>query len=179
MSEKNGNTDWMINNWSGKLLWDEELKTYFTNLTASADCTLLSRKMAVEGFIDFWASAAANPTDPKSIFAKNIAATHKVVSTQTLERSEWDNTTLAKGDLTQEVNKLKKQAGKDIIVYGGATFISALIEAELIDEFQLFINPTALGDGTNIFHKRTNLKLIKAQSFACDVTLLNYQLPQK
>lgn len=175
MSEKDGNTDWMINNWSGELLWDDELKSYFTALTASADCTLLSPKMAAEGFIDFWASAAANPADPKAAFAKNITATHKVVPTKTLERSAWDNTTLVKGDLIEVVNKLKSQAGKNIIVYGGATFISALIKAGLINEYQLFINPTALGEGINIFHQITKLKLIKARSFTCGVTLLNYE----
>jgi dihydrofolate reductase len=175
MSEKDGNTDWMIYSWGGPWNWDKELRKYFINLTASVDCVLLSRKMAVEGYIGYWAGVAANPNDPQDAFAKNVVAAHKVVFTKTLERSEWDNTELAKGDLKKEVNRLKKQEGKNMIVYGGATFVSALIEAGLIDEYQLFINPTALGSGTSIFKKRTNLKLVQSRSFDCGVTVLKYE----
>jgi len=175
MSEKDGNTDWMVYNWGSEWTWDDELRKYFINLTASVDCTLLSRKMAVEGYIDYWASVAANPNDPQSAFAKNVVAAHKVVFTKTLEQSEWDNTELAKGDLKKEVKKLKKQEGKNMMVYGGATFVSALIEAGLIDEYLLFINPTALGSGTSIFKKRTNLQLVNERSFVCGVTVLKYE----
>jgi len=70
----------------------------------------------------------------------------KVVFTKTLVISEWVNTILAKGDFANEITQLKKQAGKDIIAYGGASFVSALIQQELIDEFHLYINPTAFGE---------------------------------
>ena len=175
MSEKNGNTDWMIYSWGNPWTWDDELRKYFINLTESTDCILLSRKMAEEGYFDYWAGVAVNTDLPQSVFAKHIVAVHKVIFTKTLEKSEWDNAELAKGDLTKEVNKLKKQKGENMMVYGGATFVSALIEAGLIDEYQLFINPTALGSGTSIFKKRTDLQLISEQSFDCGVTVMKYK----
>jgi dihydrofolate reductase len=62
-------------------------------------------------------------------------------------KSIWKNTELAKGDFVHAINQLKNQKVKDIIVYGGATFVSSLINVGLIDEFHLFVNPTALGNG--------------------------------
>lgn len=100
------------------------------------------------------------------------------VFTKTLEKSEWDNTVLAKGDLVDEITKLKKQDGKDIIAYGGATFVSALIKHGLIDEFHLFINPTAIGNGMSIFKEldnKQNLMLVKSTSFDCGIVVLNYE----
>lgn len=64
---------------------------------------------------------------------------------------QWDNTELPKGDLADEIKKLKDQGGKDIIVYGGNSFVTALIREGLIDEFHLFVNPVALGHGEPIF----------------------------
>lgn len=102
-----------------------------------------------------------------------------MVFTGTLEKSEWDNTVLAKGDLVDEITKLKEQEGKDIIVYGGATFVTALIKHGLIDEFHLFINPVAIGSGMTIFNgldKIQNLTLIRSTSFNCGIVVLHYEL---
>jgi dihydrofolate reductase len=81
--------------------------------------------------------------------------------------------------LIDEINALKKQTGKDIIAYGGAGFVSALIKEGLIDEFHLFVNPTAIGNGLAIFnelHGKQGLKLIKATAFHCGVAVLHYEL---
>jgi len=81
-----------------------------------------------------------------------------------------DNTVLAKGDLVEEITNLKRRNGKDIIAYGGATFVSALIKHGLVDEFHLFINPTAIGNGMSIFKEldsKQNLILVKSTSFGC------------
>jgi dihydrofolate reductase len=84
---------------------------------------------------------------------------------------------LAKGDLVEEINKLKKQTGKDIMAYGGATFVSALIKHGLIDEYHLFVSPTAIGIGMAIFKEldsKQNLALVKSRSFDCGIVVLNY-----
>ena len=91
------------------------------------------------------------PDDPSSIdrshaFAKKMIDTPKIVFTKTLKKSQWPNTDIATGDLTDEISKLKNMKGKDIIVYGGASFDSSLIRAGLTDEFHLFINPVAIGN---------------------------------
>ena len=160
----NGELDWVV--WD----WDDELKNYVTEITEPVDCIVLGRKLA-QGFIPHWAS------HPEQEGADKMNGTPKVVFTKTLEKSEWDNTVLAKGDLVEEITKLKKKDGKDIIAYGGAAFVSFLIKEGLIDEFHLLINPTAIGNGMAIFKElngRQELKLIKSKSFDCGIVLLNY-----
>ncbi len=167
----NGEMDWTV--WD----WDDELKKYVTEITESMDCIVLGRKLA-QGFIPHWARVAANPSEPEFAAGKKFTDTPKVVFTKTLTESEWENTVLAKGDLVEEITKLKKQDGKDIIAYGGATFVSALIQQGLIDEFHLFINPTAIGDGMTIFKELDNkekLRLVKSTSFECGIVVLNYR----
>jgi dihydrofolate reductase len=162
----NGEMDWMVFN------WDNELKKYVTEITESFDCIVLGRKLA-QGFIPHWAS------NPEQEGADKFNSTKKIVFTKTLDKSEWDNTILAKGDLVDEITKLKNQDGKDIIVYGGSTFVSALIKKGLVDEFHLFINPTAIGSGLTIFNElnnRQNLTLIKSIPFDCGIVVLNYKL---
>ena len=162
----NGEMDWMA--WD----WDDALKNYVTAITAPVDCIILGRKLA-EGFIPHW---AANPEQEGADKMNNTA---KVVFTKTLDKSDWPNTVFSKGNLVDEISQLKKQQGKDIIVYGGGTFVTSLIKAGLIDEFHLFINPSAIGNGMTIFKGREtkqkmNLKL--AQQFKCGIALLCYEL---
>src|SRR4030043_1130908 len=161
----NGEMDWMTFN------WDNELNKYVGEITEPVDCIVLGRKLA-QGFIPHWAS------HPEEEGADKFNSTKKVVFTKTLDKSEWGNTVLAKGDLVDEITKLKKQEGKDIIAYGGATFVSALIKQGLIDEFHLFINPTAIGNGMTIFKEldsKQNLTLVKSTSFGCGIVVLNYE----
>lgn len=102
----------------------------------------------------------------------------KIVFTKTLDKSVWENTELAKGNLVDEVNELKNQNGKDIIVYGGSDFVSNLVKENLIDEFYLFVNPVALGQGVAIFDKLDQwqqLKLVKSKAFDCGIILLHYE----
>ncbi len=182
IADVNGKTDWMVWNWGPEWTWDHQLRNYFNDLKASIDCVLLSRKMAVEGFIHHWAEIAKDSNNPQSGFAKNITKAKKIVFTKTLSKSEWPNTELATGDLVTEINQLKNQSGKDIIVYGGAAFVSALIQAGLIDEYHLFVNPTILGNGKAIFRSledKQNLSLVKSISFECDVAVLCYRPKRK
>lgn len=102
---------------------------------------------------------------------------YQVVFSKTLKKSKWDTTFLAKGDLIDEITNLKKQEGKDIIAYGGATLVSALIRHQLVDEFHLFVNPAAIGKGLTIFNElehTQNLTLLKATPFDCGIVVLKY-----
>ncbi|HEY6626688.1 MAG TPA: dihydrofolate reductase family protein [Ignavibacteriaceae bacterium] len=121
----NGELDWMTWNWS------DDIKNYVTELHDTIDTILLGRKMT-DGFVKHWQSV--EPGTEEYPFAKKMVDYPKVVFTKTLNKSEWKNTTLAKGNLSEEVNSLKNQSGKDIIVYGGAGFVSSLIKENLIDE---------------------------------------------
>jgi dihydrofolate reductase len=166
-----GEMDWMTFN------WDEGLIKYVTDLTNPIDCIVLGRRLA-EGFIPHWANVAANPENPEVEAGKKFTNTHKVVFTKTLDQSRWDNTVVAKGNLTEEINGLKKQAGGDIIAYGGASLVSSLIRENLIDEYHLFINPVAIGKGLSIFNhldSRLSLQLVQARSFECGIVVLCYK----
>lgn len=139
----NGENDWMT--WKP----DTEFIEFLSSLLDSSDTLLLGRKLA-DGFIKHWENEAEkNPVHP---FAKKIAAISKVVFSKTLDKSAWNNTNLAKGNLAEEIASLKKQNGKDILVFGGAGFVSSLIKEKLIDEYHLILNPTAMGNGLTIFN---------------------------
>ena len=127
--------------------WDlDSIKQYVIDLSDSTDTIIIGRKLAVD-YIPFWQDTFTKPDDPMYEFAKRIVAAKKIVFTKTLEKSIWPNTELAKGDLVNEVKKLKAQSGKDIVVYGGSSFVAALIKEGLIDEYQFYINPVVLGKG--------------------------------
>ncbi len=168
----NGEMDFMV--WD----WDEEGKKYVSKLTDSIDCILLGRKLA-EGFIPYWEKVASNPNDLQYLFGKKMNDTPRVVFSRKLNESEWKNARLAKGELATEINRLKNQNGKNIIAYGGGTFVSSLIKEGLVDEFQMFVNPVAIGNGMPIFKEldsKQELILIKAIPFACGIVVLNYEL---
>ena len=108
----NGEMDWMV--WD----WDDKLKNYVFELTEPVSTIILGRKMT-DGFISYWSDIMmTKPDDPFYDFAKKMIETPKVVFTKTLRKSQWVNTALATGDLTEEIMRLKSENGKDIIVYG-------------------------------------------------------------
>lgn len=160
--------------------WDDALNRYVADINEPVDCIVLGRKLA-EGFIPHWALVADNPDHPEYATGKKYTDTHKVVFTRTLDQSAWPNTVLAKDDLVDDIARLKAQEGQDIIAYGGATFVSALIAHGLIDEYHLFVNPVVVGDGLPIFQelrRKQDLTLVKATPFACGIVALRY-MPER
>lgn len=167
----NGEMDWMT--WN----WDNELKNYVNILHEPVDTILLGKNMT-DGFVRHWEAVTTKPADESYDFARKMVDTPKVVFSRTLNKSSWNNTELAKGDFVDVINTMKKQPGNDIIVYGGSTFVSSLVKAGLIDEYNLFINPSAIGKGMPIFsslNTAAKLKLIKATPFACGIVAMQYQ----
>jgi dihydrofolate reductase len=135
-----------------------------------------------DGFVSYWEKIVNNkPDNPDFSLAKKMADTPKVVFSKTLDRSAWNNTTLANGNLVEEIADLKKQAGKDIIVYGGAGFVSSLIKEWLIDEYHIFVSPTAIGNGMTIFKsldRTQNFSVIQSRFYSCGITVLSYKSQQ-
>jgi dihydrofolate reductase len=163
--------------WMGGLL-DDELIKYEYKLHEPVDTILLGRKMT-DGFISIWSNVMNKPDDPWYAVAKKMIETPKVVFTKTLNKSDWPNTDIATGDLIEEVSKIKSQNGRDIIVYGGASFDSSLIKEKLIDEFYLFVNPIVMGSGKTIFKdlkEIQKLTLIDSKVFDCGLVLLHYEV---
>ena len=167
----NGEMDWMVG------LLDDELIKYAYKITEPVDTILLGRKMT-DVFISYWLNVMSKPDDPWYAFSKKMIETPKVVFTKTLNKSRWINTDIATGDLIEEVSKIKSQSGRDIVVYGGASFDSSLIKEKLIDEFYLFINPVAIGNGMTIFKDLKEIQkysLIESKVFESGKVLLRYE----
>lgn len=171
-----GEMDWMT--WN----WDEALVKYTQALTDSVDTIVLGRRLA-EGFIPHWAGVAADAGNPEHAAGRKFTDTPKVVFSRTLDASHpaangWTNTVVAGGGLAEEIHRLKGEEGKDLIAYGGAAFVSSLIKENLIDEYHLFVNPAAIGQGLSIFGQggsRQELKLVKAHPFDCGIVVLHYE----
>jgi len=156
---------------------DEEFRNFSIANLEGVDCIILGRITAV-GFIPYWAAVAENPNDPDRLLGKRLTEIPKVVFSKTLEKSEWKNATLANGELVDEINNLKNQAGKNIIVYGGDSFVASLMKNDLIDEYYLAVNPADIDNGLPILKElesKQNRALIKSETFDCGmVVLLQY-----
>jgi dihydrofolate reductase len=168
----NGEMDWMVG------LLDDKIIKYENEFIESIDTILLGRKMT-DVFISYWSDVIKNkPDDPWYAFAKKMIEIPKVVFTKTLNKSKWINTDIATGDLTDEIIKLKSRDGKDMVVYGGASFDSSLIKLGLIDEFLLFINPVAIGNGMTIFKDLNEIQkfnMVESIPFDSGEVLLHYE----
>lgn len=165
----NGELNWMV--WD----WSDDLKEYVKKLTESIDLILMGRKMSKD-FLEYWQEAVKKP-EPVEDFANEMVNTPKIIFSKTIHEPDpsWINVTVSNGDLKEVVTELKNKPGKDIIVYGGANFVSQLIQLDLIDELHLFINPVAIGEGMEIFLGNTKLELVNALSFNCGVVLMEYR----
>jgi dihydrofolate reductase len=173
--------EWQLWGWGEHSEWDEELKRDFNLHFARLETILLSRKMAEEGYLDHWGRAAKRyPADPFYAFAKRITDLRKVVLTDKLKKSAWPRTDVRGGDLGTAVREMKSEGGGDIGVFGGAGFASALIEAGVVDEFQFYINPAALGAGPRIFEASgfRRLKLLNAKAYPSGMIVSRYANPE-
>ncbi len=103
-----------------------------------------------------------------------------MVST-TLDKAEWKNSHLIKGDVVAEIQKLKNQPGKDINIVGSGTLTCSLIEAGLVDELQLMLCPVVAGGGKRLFDGANFtqfMKVLEVRSFSSGMTYLRFQ-PEK
>ena len=169
VARPNGEQDWMTWNPDVKLL------EFINSLIDSSDTLLLGRKMT-DSFVNHWENAFKN--NPDTPLAKKLVDISKVVFTKTLDKSTWNNTILAKGKLSEEIANIKNQKGKDIIVFGGACFVTSLIKEGLIDEFHLIVNPVAIGNGMTIFKSlERTLKFtpIESKLYAGGKTVLSFK----
>jgi dihydrofolate reductase len=141
---------WTVWDWGPQWTWGEELQRDFHATFDGIDTVLLSRKMVEEGYIDHWTrTAEAHADDPRYAFARRVVELPKVVVTSQSFESRWPRTTIATGALVEQVHAVKEQGRA--ICFGGAGFASALVRHGLVDEYQLYVNPTAVGRGTSIF----------------------------
>ncbi|SDM13596.1 Dihydrofolate reductase [Pedobacter antarcticus] len=165
-----GELDWLV--WD----WDDNLKAHVSKQTENVDCILLGRKLA-DGFIPHWQSLQENP-ETADASSEKMVNTPKIVFSATANAQDWKNTMVISSDAETFIRQLKSQPGKDIMVYGGCSFVSYLIDSGLIDEFHLYMNPVAIGGGLPVFRKSTEniqLRLTQSLSFSSGIVLLQYE----
>lgn len=157
-----------------KLDWvvlDEDFFAYARDMLRSAD-TLLFGRATYEHMAAYWPSA------PKDEIAGAMNHLPKVVFSRTLERAEWDNSRLVKGDAAEEIAKLKQQPGKEMVILGSAKLASSLLPLGLIDEYRVILNPILIGAGHPLFEgtqDRIRFKLQKTRLLSSGVVVLYYQ----
>jgi len=167
----NGELDWM---WIGKR--DEAILQSVIELADSCDTILLGRRMTRE-FIDYWENVLDNQSaSAEQPLAKLMVNLRKIVFSRSQTAIKGRNAEMENGDLATAVHALKKQPGKDIMVYGGAAFVSSLISQNLVDEYYIFRRPVAIGNGLSIFKEQRPLELESSITYK-NGTLLNKYLP--
>ncbi|HEU4436803.1 MAG TPA: dihydrofolate reductase family protein [candidate division Zixibacteria bacterium] len=150
-------------------VWDEEMEKEAHETLDSVDAILLGR-VAYQLFADYWPKA-------KDSIAPKLNRLPKIVFSKTLEKTEWNNSGLFKGDIRKEFSEAKAAPGKDFILYGGGSIASTFMRLGLIDEYRLIVNPVVLGSGRPLFNgnARMNLELFKTRNFKCGNVMLYYQ----
>ena len=157
---------------------DDELHAFYTNLLGEVD-TVLFGKNTYQLMVDFWPYAKEYPSSTKSMikFADKYNSIHKIVFSKTLDKVNWNNTDLVKGNAVEEVIKLKQDAGKNLSV-GGINLASSLMKEGLIDECWFLVQPIILGNGRRLFDglkARFNLKLMGSGKLKSGVVVLHYE----
>ena len=157
--------------------WDHEVIKFCVDNLDNVDTILLGRNTA-QDLIPFWDEVATDASHPDFALGKRISEIPKVVLSNTLTDHSWKNTTLISGNINHEIRKLKKSKGEAILVYGGASFASSLIQNHLVDEFYFLLNPFCLGKGVTIFQPKNDVELftfIESTPFPCGTVMLNYK----
>jgi dihydrofolate reductase len=153
--------------------WNDEMVKYKSDELAAADALLLGRT-TYEVFAAAWPSM----TDEEGGAEMNGYPKH-VVSTTLQESLGWNNSTLMKGDVGEEVEELKQQEGKDILVFGSAQLVRKLMEHDRIDEYRLMVFPIIVGKGKHLFEDGEDgriLELVNSKTFGTGVVSLAYRL---
>jgi dihydrofolate reductase len=161
---------------------DEEIHQHYNELLRNAD-TLIYGRITYQLMESYWPSVVKIPTGNKPMdeFAVLIDNISKIVFSRTLNNVDWKNAKLATKGIKEEVSALRQQAGKDILV-GSRSLIVALLNLNLIDEFQLTVQPIILGNGLSLLKNisdRINLKLLKTKTFSAGSITLYYEPAKK
>jgi dihydrofolate reductase len=140
----------------------------------SASDTMLLGRVTYEEFAGYWPQQTSQDVD----IADYMNNTPKVVVSNSLDKVEWQNSTLIKGNVAEELTKLKQQPGKNIGMTGSGTLVRSLLRDGLLDELRLLVHPIVVGSGKRLFEGgigQTPLKLVDSKTFSTGVLYLTYQ----
>jgi dihydrofolate reductase len=150
--------------------WNDEIAEFKGEESSASDALLLGR-VTYQGFAAAWPESEDEGAD-------YFNGVRKYVVSETLEEPlEWNNSTLLKDDIVEEVTRLKQQDGKDIAVHGSATLVQTLMQHDLVDRYRLLVYPVVVGKGKRLFEEGipATLKLQRSQSFSSGVVALVYE----
>lgn len=168
---------WTLWNWGENCPWDKALKKRFNKTFAGIDTVLLSGPMAKD-YIRHWTRMCEQRAgDPDFAFTGRIVAAHKRVISRSVTAIRQPRTSIGRGSLPAELAALKEGGGGDIICFGGVRFARALLAADLVDELQLYVNPTVIVAGSSIFREARQMRCIDAVSYDCGIVVQRY-VPQ-
>ena len=156
---------------------DDELHQHYTDLLRKAGTIIYGRKTFE--LMEYWKSVIENPTGNKATdgFAKAIDAISKIVYSRSMVSVDWKNTNLKKDIVKDEILDLKRDSEKDLLV-GSPSLIVQLGNLGLVDEYQLGVQPTVVGEGLTLFKKineRIDLKLLGSKTFGSGAVFLYYE----
>jgi dihydrofolate reductase len=127
----------------------------------------------------YWPGVLNNPnaSEHSKAHARWVDKATKIVFSTTMKKADWNNTIVINDNIAEEINRLKQQPGKDLVIFGSPGLSHSFMELDLIDEYQLTLNPVLLGSGKPVYQNiknKTNLKLVKATPLKSGVVGLHY-----
>jgi dihydrofolate reductase len=170
MEDPGGSESFRHGGWSFEISRGDEGDKFKLDEAMSADALLLGRA-TYEGFAEAWPTREGE-------FADKFNTMPKYVVSSTLEDPAWSNSTVLKGDLAEEVAKLKEAHDGDVVVHGSAQLAQGLLERDLVDELRLMVFPVVLGTGKRLFGDTSDkkaLRLVDSKVVGDGVTILTYE----
>jgi dihydrofolate reductase len=165
---------------NGAMSWakfgnDDPEYAAFVAQNAGGGGELLFGRVTYDMMASYWPTPIASQHMPE--VAKGMNSSPKVVFSRTLDKAAWNNTRLLKGDLLEEVRKLKEESGPGMAILGSGSVIAQLAQANLIDEYQVMVDPVALGKGRSMFdgmRDKLSLRLTASRVFKNGKVHLSY-----
>jgi dihydrofolate reductase len=153
--------------------WNDEIANFKGEESLASDALLLGR-VTYEGFAAAW----PNSTDQGADYFNGV---RKYVVSTMLDKADWNNSVLIKNNVVEEINRLKQQDGKNIIVHGSGRLIETLMQHDLVDEYRLLVYPVVLGTGQRLFESenKAKLKLVDSKVVSSGVLALVYEPDRK
>jgi len=170
MEAPGGGEDFRHGGWTFEINRGDEGDKFKLDEAFSSEALLLGR-VTYEGFAEAWPSREGE-------FADKFNTMPKYVVSSTLENPEWNNSTVLKGDVAEEVAKLRQKHDGDVVVHGSARLVQTLVEHDLVDEFRLMVFPVVLGSGKRLFGETSDkkpLRLTDSKMVGDGVAILVYE----
>jgi dihydrofolate reductase len=170
MEDPGGSEDFKHSGWSFEISRGDEGNQFKLDETLASEALLLGR-VTYEGFADAWPQRSGE-------FADKFNEMPKYVVSSTMDDPDWNNTTVIKGDVREQVARLKQEIDGDIVVHGSAQLVQTLLEHDLVDELRLMVFPVVLGSGKRVFGETTDkkpLRLVDSKTVGDGVTILIHE----